>query len=69
VDGVFFGISDDLVGDVTEFFGLGDGGDDAFVFDEGGDHVAEHGPFVVGGAAEFAELGEAFSHGDDGSGS
>ena len=61
-DVLFLRVADDLVGEVAEFLGLGEGGDDALVFEEGGYHVAEHVPFVGGSAAEFAELGEAFSH-------
>jgi len=51
VDGILLGVADDLVGEESEFFGFGEGGYDSFVFYEGGYHVAEHGPFVVGGAA------------------
>ena len=34
------------------------------MFDQRGDHVAKHGPFVLRGAAKLAELGKSFSHDD-----
>lgn len=47
---------------MAQFFGFWESGFDTFVFDQRGDHIAEHGPFVFRGAAELSELGKPFSH-------
>ena len=52
-----------LISEEPEFLRFGEGSDDAFVFDKGRDHIAQHGPFVTWGATELAELGETFLHG------
>jgi len=64
--GVLLGHCDDFLGEPLGFFGFRPCCGDGFVFEEGGDEVAEEGLSVGGFAAEMAVFEVAAGHGEEG---